>query len=161
MIEGARILVRTCANVQDAENAVIVTDPERMSIAEAVADEAREAGAVASILIPPKRSIDNEEPGAAVAAALSAADVVFLPVTLAMAHTRAVREAIGAGARVLSMTAFTERMTWATPVNAPILACRSWILVSCSLASFRLPPLANTSGTASSSCRFDALTWFG
>ena len=110
MEAGARILVRTCANVQAAENAVIVTDPERTSIAEAVADEAREAGAVASILIPPERSIDNEEPGSAVAAALAAADVVFLPVTLAMAHTRAVREAIGAGARVLSMTAFTERM---------------------------------------------------
>ena len=42
--------------------------------------------------------------------ALKAADVVFLPVTLAMAHTRAVREAIGEGARVLSMTAFTEGM---------------------------------------------------
>ena len=110
MKDGARILVRTCASVQAAENAVIVTDPERMGIAEAVADEAREAGAVASILIPPERSIDNEEPGPAVAAALSAADVVFLPVTLAMAHTRAVREAVGAGARVLSMTAFTERM---------------------------------------------------
>ena len=84
MKAGARILVRTCANVQAAEDAVIVTDPERMRIAEAVADEAREAGA--------------------------AADVVFLPVPLAMAHTRAVREAIGAGTRVLSMTAFTERM---------------------------------------------------
>ncbi len=110
MKDGARILVRTCASVQAAEDAVIVTDPERMRIAEAVADEAREAGAVASILIPPERSIDNAEPGPAVAAALAAADVVFLPVTLAMAHTRAVREAIGAGARVLSMTAFTERM---------------------------------------------------
>ena len=110
MKAGAGILVRTCANVQAAENAVIVTDPERMRIAEAVADEVREAGAVASILIPPARSIDNEEPGPAVTAALAAADVVFLPVTLAMAHTRAVREAIGAGARVLSMTAFTERM---------------------------------------------------
>ena len=110
MKDGARILVRTCANVRATENVVIVTDAERMAIARAVADEALEAGAVASIVIPPERSIDNEEPGPAVAAALSAADVVFLPVTLAMAHTRAVREAIAAGARVLSMTAFTERM---------------------------------------------------
>ena len=110
MKDGARILVRTCANVQTAENVVIVTDAERMVLARAVADEALEAGAALSIVIPPERSIDNEEPGPAVAAALSAADVVFLPVTLAMAHTRAVREAIGAGARVLSMTAFTERM---------------------------------------------------
>jgi leucyl aminopeptidase (aminopeptidase T) len=110
MADGARILVRTCARVGPGELAVIVTDPERMTIARAVADEALAAGASVSIVIPPERLIDNEEPGPAVAAALRAADAVFLPVTLAMAHTRAVREAIGAGARVLSMTAFTERM---------------------------------------------------
>ena len=110
MEEGARILVGTCAYVNPAEDVVIVTDPERMAIARALADTVRDSGAVASIVLPPERSIDNEEPGPAVAAALSAADVAFLPVTLAMAHTRAVREAIAAGARVLSMTAFTERM---------------------------------------------------
>ena len=110
MRDGARILVQTCANVQAAENVVIVTNPERMTVARAVADAALETGAIASIVLPPERSIDNEEPGPAVAAALAAADVAFLPVSLAMAHTRAVREAIGAGARVLSMTAFTERM---------------------------------------------------
>jgi leucyl aminopeptidase (aminopeptidase T) len=110
MADGARILVRTCAGVRAGEHAVIVTDPERLAIARAVADEALGAGAVASIVIAPARSIDNEEPGPAVAAALSGADVVLLPVTLAMAHTQAVREAIRAGARVLSMTAFTERM---------------------------------------------------
>lgn len=110
MKDGASILVRTCANVRADENVVVVADPERMAIARAVSEDALAAGAIASILIPPKRSIDNEEPGPVVAAALLAADVVFLPVTLAMAHTRAVREAIGAGARVLSMTAFTERM---------------------------------------------------
>ena len=122
MREGARILVRTCANVQPGEDVVIVTDPEGMGIAWAVADEDRSAiataladeihaaGAVASIVVGPGRSIDNEEPGPAVAAALRAADMAFLPVTLALAHTHAVREAIGAGARVLSMTAFTERM---------------------------------------------------
>ena len=79
MKDGARILVRTCANVRATENVVIVTDAERMAIARAVADEALEAGAVASIVIPPERSIDNEEPGPAVAAALSAADVVSCP----------------------------------------------------------------------------------
>ena len=110
MKEGAEILVRTCADVQPSEDVVVVTDMQCKPIAEAVADEAREAGAIVSIVVPPERSIDNEEPGPAVAAAISGADVVFLPVTLAMAHTRAVREAIGSGARVLSMTAFTERM---------------------------------------------------
>ena len=110
MKEGAEILVRTCADVQASEDVVVVTDVQCMPIAEAVAENAREVGAVVSIVISPERSIDNEEPGSPVAAAILGADVVFLPVTLAMAHTRAVREAIGAGARVLSMTAFTERM---------------------------------------------------
>ena len=110
MKEGAKILVRTCADIRASEDVVVVTDMQCKLIAEAVADEAREAGAIVSIVVPPERSIDNEEPGPAVAAAILGADVVFLPVTLAMAHTRAVREAIGSGARVLSMTAFTERM---------------------------------------------------
>ena len=110
MKKGAEILVRTCADVQASEDVVVVTDVQCMPIAQAVAENAREVGAIVSIVIPPERSIDNEEPGSAVAAAILGADVVFLPITLAMAHTRAVREAIGAGARVLSMTAFTERM---------------------------------------------------
>jgi leucyl aminopeptidase (aminopeptidase T) len=110
MKRGAEILVRTCAGVADGESVVVVTDQQRMAIAIALTEEIEAAGATPSIVVPPPRSIDNEEPGPLVAAALLDADVVFLPVTLAMAHTRSVRDAIVAGARVLSMTAFTERM---------------------------------------------------
>ncbi len=107
---GADILVHTCAQVRAGESVVVVCDPELASIGHAVRDTAGAAGSVASLVVPPPRTIDNEEPSAAVAAALLVADVVFLPVTLAMAHTRAVREAIGHDARVVSMTAFTDRM---------------------------------------------------
>jgi len=110
MKDGARILVETCARVRTTEHVVVVTDHERRGIADALVNAVVEAGGIPSIVLPPPRSIDNEEPPTAVAAALAAADVVFLPVTLALAHTRAVREAIGQGARVVSMTAFTERM---------------------------------------------------
>ena len=109
MMAGARVLVR-CASVKPGESAVVVTDPERRDIARALVDALDEAGAVASVFVPPPRAIDNEEPGPLVAEGLAGADVVFLPVSLALAHTRAVREAIRAGARVLSMTAFTPRM---------------------------------------------------
>jgi len=107
---GAEVLVRTCARVAPGESVVVVTDVERMSIALALVDEIEAVGAVPSLFVPPVRSIDNEEPGGLVTTALLGADVVMLPVSLAMAHTRAVREAVGAGARVLSMTAFTARM---------------------------------------------------
>ena len=102
--------MRTCAGVQATEKVVVVTDSERIEIARAVSDEAERVGAHVRIVISPERSIDNEEPGTVVTEALSEADVAFLPVTLAMAHTRAVREAITGGTRVLSMTAFTKRM---------------------------------------------------
>jgi leucyl aminopeptidase (aminopeptidase T) len=110
LAEGAEILIHTCARVRPEERVVIVTDPGRRSIAEALASAAEAAEALPSLVVPPPRTIDNEEPPSAVAAALAAAEVVFLPVSLALAHTRAVREAIAQGARVVSMTAFTERM---------------------------------------------------
>lgn len=110
MTEGAAVLVRTCAGVRPGETVVVVHDPPLRAIADALVDAVVAAEALPTLLEPPPRAIDNEEPPRTVAAALAAADVVFLPVALAMAHTRAVREAIGAGARVVSMTAFTERM---------------------------------------------------
>ena len=110
MKEGARILVNECAGVQLGEEVAVVADRERRGIADALLKAVLAAGGTPSLILPPARSIDNEEPSALVASALKGAQVVFLPVTLAMAHTRAVREAIGDGSRVVSMTAFTERM---------------------------------------------------
>jgi leucyl aminopeptidase (aminopeptidase T) len=110
LADGAEILIHTCARVRPEERVVIVTDPDRRSIAQALASAAEAAEALPSLVVPPPRTIDNEEPPSAVAAALANADVVFLPVSLALAHTSAVREAIAQGARVVSMTAFTRRM---------------------------------------------------
>jgi len=105
--KGAKILVGDCAGVKGGEDVLIVTDAERLPIAQALSAEAQDRGARATIVVCPARKIDNEEPPRAVSEAMRASDVVFLPVTHALAHTRATREAIGAGARVLSMTAFT------------------------------------------------------
>ena len=110
MRRGADVLVGVCAGVREGEQVVVVTDEKRLSIAEAVATAVDAVGGRSTVVCAPARRIDNEEPARAVAAAMRAADVVFLPVTHALAHTRATRDAIGAGARVVSMSAFTERM---------------------------------------------------
>lgn len=110
MKKGAKILVRNCARVKAGEKVVIVTDTERLPIARAVEAAAAEAGGRTGVVICPDRNIDNEEPAPEVAVAMRRAGVIFMPITLALSHTQAVREAIGMGARVLSMTAFTERM---------------------------------------------------
>lgn len=110
MKRGAAILVNDCAAVRPGEQVAVVSDPERRSIAEALLEAVSGAGGIPSLILPPARNIDNEEPSPVVAAAVAGAAVAFLPVSLAMAHTRAVREAIGGGCRVVSMTAFTEGM---------------------------------------------------
>ncbi len=110
MEKGAKILVRDCAGVKNGEDVLIVTDEERLPIAQAVKKAAEEAGGGTSLVICPPRTIDNEEPAPPIGAAMSRAGVIIMPVTLALSHTKAVREAIDEGARVLSMTAFTEGM---------------------------------------------------
>ena len=107
---GAEILVNTCARIKKNENVVVVTDEEHFNLSQVLTERCVEAGGQTVIILSPERSIDNEEPAPAIAAAMEKADVVFLPVTHALAHTRAVREAIKKNARVISMTAFTERM---------------------------------------------------
>jgi leucyl aminopeptidase (aminopeptidase T) len=89
---------------------LIVTDDDLLPIAEAVAAAASAAGGHTTIVTPPPRRIDNEEPAAPIAKAMENADVIFLPVKHALSHTDATRQAIAAGARVVSMSAFTERM---------------------------------------------------
>ncbi len=110
MQPGARILVSTCAVVRPNERVVIVTDADRLKIARAVESAAREVGAETTVVVATPRVSDNAEPGPVVAAAMNRADVIFLPVTHALSHTKATRDAIAAGARVVSMSAFTERM---------------------------------------------------
>ena len=80
MKKGAKILVGGCAGVKEGEDVLIVTDSERLPIAQALCAEAQNQGARATMAVCPPRSIDNEEPPRAVAEAMRASDVVFLPI---------------------------------------------------------------------------------
>ena len=110
MKAGAQILVKECAGVRPTEQVVVVTDGAMRRIADALLGAILAEGGIPTLILPPFRGIDNEEPPKLVASALAGANVVFLPVTLALAHTAAVRGAVAGGGRVISMTAFTERM---------------------------------------------------
>jgi 2,5-dihydroxypyridine 5,6-dioxygenase len=89
---------------------LIVTDPHKVPIGEALAAAALEAGAEAMITVMVTRREDGQEPPAPVAAAMKAADVIFTPVSVSITHTAAIRDACAAGSRAVVMTAFSERM---------------------------------------------------
>ena len=108
LVPGARRLVHVNGRVQPGEAVVIVTDPTMLRYADAVGAVAREAGAAVTVCIIPMRDQDGQEPPAPVARAMAEAAVIFSPVRISITHTRAMRAALDAGARVCMMTAYTD-----------------------------------------------------
>jgi 2,5-dihydroxypyridine 5,6-dioxygenase len=124
MLRGARKLVSTCANVQAGEEVVIVTDFAGQRIAEAIATAALERTERVNIITMPPRTIDGEEPTAAVAAAMKAADVLFTPVQQSITHTYANRAAIGGGARGIMLSQYNPGMLARGGIDADFEAIR-------------------------------------
>ncbi len=107
---GARRLVTVNARVREGEQVVVVTDPTMERFASAVADAAREVGGRVVVCVMPLRRQDGQEPTGPAARAMASADVIFSPVRISVTHTRAMRAALDAGARVCMMTAYTDRI---------------------------------------------------
>lgn len=110
MASGARKLLEVCAGVQSGESVLVVTDPEKLAIADALSGAATDAGAEVTVAVMATRRQDGHEPPRPVTAAMHAADVIFTPVAISITHTSAIRDACAAGARAVVMTGFTEKM---------------------------------------------------
>ena len=124
MMRGARTLVNDCASVEPDEHVLIVTDSKLVKIGRVLAAAVRERDAEPIITIIKPREMDGQEPPAPVAEAMKHADVIFAPVSRSITHTRAVKEAAAAGARILVMTAFTERLMIRGGIEADFRAQR-------------------------------------
>jgi len=104
----ARTAIEQCMNLQAGEFCCIVTDDERMAIAEALDTVARETGAETAMIRYPPGDQHGEEPPEPVAAAMAGADVVLAPTTKSLSHTAARTEANEAGARVATLPGITD-----------------------------------------------------
>ena len=92
------------------EEVLIVTEPEKMNIAESLAAEAYalDLQPVINIMLP--RKVDGEEPPASVAQAMKASDAFIAEVGKSITHTHAVKNAIENGSRGIVLTQFSEDM---------------------------------------------------
>jgi aminopeptidase len=105
----ARVAVERCACVRSGEQVLVVTDTLRdLSVAEALVGAAIAADAEGVLMVTPTRRLTPQEPPAPAAAAMLAADVVFLYTTYSLSHSQARVQAQSAGARVISMPGVTE-----------------------------------------------------
>lgn len=85
------------------ETLLVVTDDATLEVGELFYDAARTLGHKALLLRMPEGTVSGEEPPAAVAAAMQAADVALCPTAKSITHTNARIAAAQAGTRVVTM----------------------------------------------------------
>jgi leucyl aminopeptidase (aminopeptidase T) len=110
-------VVGPCLGVTAGEDVVIVVDRTTRVLGDALRDAAAALGAEPVMTVMEPRTVDGEEPPAAVAAALAAARVFIAPTRRSLSHTRARKAASDAGARGATLPGVTEDML------ARLMAC--------------------------------------
>ncbi|MFQ5693556.1 MAG: aminopeptidase [Nitrospinota bacterium] len=122
MMQGAHKIATVCADLKAGERVVIVTDFECARCGEIMAAACKALGAEVVMTVMEPVEVDGAEPPEAVALAMKTAQVLFLPVTQSISHSRATHEAVKAGARALSLAGFLPEMFYEGGINADFLA---------------------------------------
>jgi leucyl aminopeptidase (aminopeptidase T) len=107
---AASSILASSLALKEGEKFLVVADPDRRRIGEALFEAGAELGAEATLAVMLPREANGEEPPGHVAAAMAAADVVVVPTTHSLTHTRARLQAVERGARVATMPGITEDM---------------------------------------------------
>jgi len=112
LLKGAEIAVKKCMGVRPRETVLVVTDPARMKIAEALVEASEKVRAETVLICMQARTRHGEEPPKPVERSMMASDVVLAPTTYSLTHTQARLRACRAGARVATMPMITEEMMY-------------------------------------------------
>ena len=108
MTTAVNTVLVDCLGVSADESVVVLTDPKRRAIAEALIVGARELGAEAVLVEMSERETHGTEPPPAAAAAMLHCDVFIGPTTKSVSHTAARKAANDNGARAATMPEITE-----------------------------------------------------
>lgn len=114
----ANRILKESVKLEAGENVCIVADTNTAEIGEVMAACVTAMDAEAVLLVINPRKTHGVEPPEIVAAAMKAADVVIQPITYAITHTNATKEALEAGARTLVMRGVTKDLMLNGAVNA-------------------------------------------
>jgi leucyl aminopeptidase (aminopeptidase T) len=107
---AVKTVVRQCMGISPGEEVLVVCNPVTEEIGALMRIEAQGDGADATLAVISERDSHAAEPPRAVAAAMTAADVVLAPTIQSLSHTEARKAASEAGVRVGSLPGVTEEM---------------------------------------------------
>jgi len=125
MFKGAKTILDDCVVAKKGESLFIVTDANKLHIAQVLFAAALERGLDATIGIIEPREKAGQEPPKLIALGMKSADIVLCPVSKSITHTFAVKEAAQAGARILVMTDFTDETLIRGGIEADFKAART------------------------------------
>ncbi|MFQ5692780.1 MAG: aminopeptidase [Nitrospinota bacterium] len=110
LAQSAGRIVEEAAGVRAGEKVLVVTDTEKLMIAEALgaAALARGAEVICSVMLP--TDLHGNEISSMVAVALAAADVCLAPTTHSFTHTKGFKAALESGTRILLLRGITEEI---------------------------------------------------
>lgn len=114
----ANKILQESVKLEPGENVCIVSDTNTAEIGEVMAGSATAIGAESVLMVINPRKTHGIDPPEIVAAAMKAADVIIQPITYAITHTTATKEALEAGARLLVMRGVTKDLMLNGAVNA-------------------------------------------
>lgn len=125
MAKGARKIIKTCATVSKGEKVLIITDLEKIDIANLLAGVLSEDEIQPVIMIMFPNKYSGQEPPEIIAQAMIKADVIIMPVTRSISHSYAVHNALEKGVRVLAMSGILEEQLYIGGINADFEKQRS------------------------------------
>ena len=110
LIPGAKRLIEICGKVKNGEQALVITDYNKLNIAYALVSILYQKNNDPVLIIMPPRSRHGQEPPKPVVEASAMANVVFAPTTFSLTHTSARVRNIESGGKFISMPDYGDEM---------------------------------------------------
>lgn len=108
--QAAEIIVKDCMDVKKEESVLIITDKEKRSIADAFLEAVKKATDSYKLLEIPVGNQHGEEPSEEIAKEMLNYDVIIIPTSKSLSHTKARLNACKNKARIASMPMITEEI---------------------------------------------------
>lgn len=108
--KSADIIVNTCMGLENEESCLIITDKNKIDIAKAIFDASKKITDNVELIEIPVGRVNGEEPPAEVASKMLEYDVIIMPITKSLTHTKAVSKSQKNGARIASMPGVTKEI---------------------------------------------------
>jgi leucyl aminopeptidase (aminopeptidase T) len=108
--DAVRTALVGCMGIKQTEGVLVVADPPKRAIAEAIVTMGRDLKAEVVLMEMSERESHGSEPPRPIAAAMLECDAVVAPTSKSISHTEARKAASDNGARIATMPDVTEEM---------------------------------------------------